>query len=148
MSGEQTEKKDKSQQNTDIKKDEEPQLKTVPVIIILTVLLFVSMGLFLGLRIAEKRGAEFSLTLATVSDATGNESEPTYTGMSDRLIDINTASAAELMTLEGIGEKRAEKIIEYREKYGPFTDITELKNISGIGENVYNNIAPYITATN
>lgn len=49
-------------------------------------------------------------------------------------ININTATASQLQTLTGIGAVTAEKIIEYRSKYGSFQNVTELLNVSGIGE--------------
>ena len=51
----------------------------------------------------------------------------------DKLININTATAEELMTIDGIGEATAAKIIEYREKNNGFISIDELLNVSGIG---------------
>ena len=55
-------------------------------------------------------------------------------------ININTATKEELMTLKGIGEVKAEAIIEYREKYGGIRSIEELINIKGIGERTIENI--------
>jgi competence protein ComEA len=49
-------------------------------------------------------------------------------------ININTASAGDLSTLPGIGAKTAERIIEYRQKNGPFTKIEQLMNVRGVGE--------------
>ena len=49
-------------------------------------------------------------------------------------VNVNTASAAELETLPGIGAKTAARIVEYRQKNGPFKKIEELMNIQGIGE--------------
>jgi competence protein ComEA len=48
-------------------------------------------------------------------------------------ININTADKTTLMTLKGVGEKRAEAIIAYREQYGPFKNIDQLAEIDGIG---------------
>lgn len=50
------------------------------------------------------------------------------------IININTASAAELVALDGIGAARAEAIIEYREAHGGFKSVDELLKVSGIGE--------------
>lgn len=59
-------------------------------------------------------------------------------------ISINTASKEELMTLTGIGESKAEKIIEYRNN-NKFTDISEIKNVKGIGESIFEKIKDNIT---
>ncbi|MBI6548771.1 ComEA family DNA-binding protein [Xenorhabdus lircayensis] len=49
-------------------------------------------------------------------------------------LNINTANAEELVKeLNGIGAKKAQAIIEYREKYGPFTTIEQLQEVQGIG---------------
>lgn len=60
-------------------------------------------------------------------------------------ININSASADELIQLPGIGEKIAEAIIAYREEYGEFGSIEEIMEVSGIGEGKFNNIKAYIT---
>lgn len=50
------------------------------------------------------------------------------------LININTATASELMKLDGIGEVRAQAIVRFREEHGSFKSIDELVNVKGIGE--------------
>ncbi len=60
------------------------------------------------------------------------------------LININTASEDTLCTLPGIGSSKAKAIIKYREENGLFTDISQIMNVSGIGENLYNNIKDLI----
>ncbi len=51
-------------------------------------------------------------------------------------LDINTASAEEFVKVKGIGAKKAERIISYREEHGKFNSIEELKNVKGIGEKI------------
>ena len=52
-------------------------------------------------------------------------------------IDINKADAKTLTTLKGIGKDRAVKIIEYREKNGPFEKIEDLMKVKGIGKKIF-----------
>lgn len=60
------------------------------------------------------------------------------------LISINNATKEQLLTLPGIGESKANLIIEYR-KQQPFINIEDIKNVSGIGENLYAQIKSFIT---
>lgn len=59
-------------------------------------------------------------------------------------ISINNATLEELIKLKGIGEKTAEKIIEYR-KENKFKTIEDIKNVTGIGESLYEKIKDSIT---
>lgn len=61
------------------------------------------------------------------------------------VISINSATKEELMKLTGIGESRANDIIEYREKNGGFKSIDELKNVKGIGDSLFDKIKENIT---
>ena len=60
-------------------------------------------------------------------------------------VNINSASLSELQTLDGIGEAKAQSIIDYRNQVGLFKDISELMNVSGIGETVFAKIKDNIT---
>jgi len=59
-------------------------------------------------------------------------------------ININTASKKELTTLKGIGDKIADRIIEYREKH-PFKKIEDLMDVKGIGQKVFDKNKDLIT---
>ncbi len=60
-------------------------------------------------------------------------------------ININTASAEELMLLPGIGAARAQAIIDYREACGGFASVEELMEVSGIGQKIYDGLKDCIT---
>ena len=64
--------------------------------------------------------------------------------LEDNRININDCSKEELITLNGLGLKKAEKIIEYRNNYGPFLSIEDIMKVSGIGESLFNQIKEYI----
>ncbi|MCH5180515.1 MAG: helix-hairpin-helix domain-containing protein [Erysipelotrichales bacterium] len=59
-------------------------------------------------------------------------------------VNINTASKEELMQVNGIGASIADAIINYREQYGEFTYLEELKNVSGIGNATFEKIKDYV----
>ncbi len=61
------------------------------------------------------------------------------------LININEASVSELSTLPGIGETKAQDIVNYRDTNGPFTSIEGLTDVSGIGEATLANISTLIS---
>ncbi len=58
----------------------------------------------------------------------------------DTLININTASAGELTSLSGIGQSRADAIIEYRQSNGKFQSIEDIMKIPGIKQGIFNKI--------
>ena len=61
------------------------------------------------------------------------------------LINLNTASVTDLESLPGIGAKTAARIVEYRQKNGPFKKIEELMNIRGVGEKNFLKLKEQIT---
>ncbi len=75
-----------------------------------------------------------------VDEESDNNSQTTNTK-----ININTATLEELKTLSGIGDAKANAIIEYRTKNGNFKSIEDLMNVSGISESLFSKIKENIT---
>src|SRR3989344_5841203 len=63
----------------------------------------------------------------------------------DHAVSINSADKAALTTLTGIGEVKAQAIIDYRNANGPFANIEDVMNVSGIGPATFNSIKDHIT---
>ena len=61
-------------------------------------------------------------------------------------IDLNTATATELMQLPRVGPRTAARILAFRKEHGPFRRPVELLNIKGIGEKAYRRLAPHLVA--
>ena len=81
--------------------------------------------------VVPKKGEEVNSELAQVP--TSQKKEVGKEGK----VNINTATVEELKTLKGIGEKKAEAIIEYRKKNGSFKNKEELMKVRGIGKKLY-----------
>ena len=60
-------------------------------------------------------------------------------------VNLNTATAAQLSALPGIGEKLAARIVEYRQKAGSFKSVQELMNVKGIGEKSFLKLKGLVT---
>lgn len=75
--------------------------------------------------------------MSDMAGITGNEE-------SNSKVNLNSASKEQLMTLPGVGESKAEKIISYREQTGKFNKPEDIMNISGIKEAMYNKIKDLI----
>jgi competence protein ComEA len=61
------------------------------------------------------------------------------------MVDINTASQADLEALPGVGPVTARSILDFRAENGTFTSVDELLEVSGIGDATLARIAPYVT---
>lgn len=59
-------------------------------------------------------------------------------------VNLNTAGKEELLTLPGIGEDKAEKILAYRQEHGPFKTVDDILEVPGIGEGILENIKDLI----
>jgi competence protein ComEA len=61
------------------------------------------------------------------------------------IVNLNTATAKDLESLPGVGTKVAARIVEYRQKNGPFKKIEEIMNVGGIGEKMFLRLKPQLT---
>lgn len=82
---------------------------------------------------------------STSTSASSSAASASSGPASGDLINLNTATAADLQKLNGIGEKKAEQIIAYRQEKGSFKSIDELKEVSGIGDKTFAAIKDQLT---
>ena len=87
-----------------------------------------------------KNGEEVAPVASASAGATGGEKQS-----KDGKVNLNTATEAELQTIYGIGQKRAQDIIAYREEKGKFQSVDELKNVSGIGQKTLEKLKEHVT---
>jgi len=71
--------------------------------------------------------------------------KPAAKPASAAVVNLNTASPTDLEGLPGIGAKTAVRIVEYRQKNGPFKKVEELMNVRGVGEKSFLKLKPQIT---
>ena len=84
--------------------------------------------------------------LSLVSTPAAAQSKAPSSKTSDVVVvNLNTATPAQIATLPGIGEKAAKLIVEYRDKNGGFKKIEELMNVKGIGEKSFLKLKPLVT---
>lgn len=103
--------------------------------VLLFVIFFLIIGSVLNLA-GYNADSEAQAALADSLDLSLSQSVPIK-------LDIRVAEAKALVALPGIGIKRAETIVEYREKYG-FQNLSDLINIKGIGAKTYSKLYPYV----
>lgn len=68
-------------------------------------------------------------------------------GVALAVVNINTATKEELTTLKGVGDKRAQEIIDYRKKNGNFKSVDDLEKVPGIGPGLMKQIRSNVTVT-
>lgn len=94
---------------------------------------------------ADERPAGGMGTTFTGKPSPGQKNQPGANPPSSGLINLNTATREELMTLRGIGEVRADQILRYRQEHGAFGRKEDIMNVPGIKEGAYQKIKEDIT---
>lgn len=89
--------------------------------------------------------AKESTTTNNKETTTKETSKDNNNESNSELVNINTASKEELTKVNGIGDSKAQAIIDYRNNIGKFTSIEDIKKVTGIGEALYNKVKDYIT---
>lgn len=113
---------------------------TIPVAITVLFAVFIG-GFYLG-RISTGVSVEVS-AYADPDTASGDSAQPD-TPSADK-VNINTATLDRLCTLDGINNTLAQRIIDYRECFGPFQRLAQLTEVDGIGQNLLDKIIDRIT---
>ena len=92
--------------------------------------------------------AMLALLLGGASTVTAQDASPVAPAKAApaaAIINLNTATAAQIATLPGIGAKTAERIVEHRQQNGGFKKVEELMNVKGIGEKSFLKLKALIT---
>ena len=84
-------------------------------------------------------------TLAQQSPSPAPKPSTKAEARTETVVNLNTASAADLESLPGIGKSTAQRIVEYRQKSGGFKKVEELMNVKGIGEKSFLKIKSRLT---
>lgn len=66
-------------------------------------------------------------------------------GAADALVDLNSATATQLEELPGVGPVLAQRIVDYRTRWGPFQSVDELRKVPGIGDATFAELEPLVT---
>jgi competence protein ComEA len=82
------------------------------------------------------------LALAAITTSAFADAEPA--GAGSGVVNINTADVSQLTLLPRVGEKAAQRVIEYRTQHGPFRKPSDLMQVKGFGAKTYDGLSAYI----
>ncbi len=98
------------------------------------------------INLSEKLTDEMLIIIPSLNSDTKEEviTKPVIKETKDNKVSINNGTLDQLMTIKGIGESKAKRIIEYREKNGRFGSIEDITKVSGIGLSTFEKIKDFI----
>ena len=92
-----------------------------------------------------RTSGRLAFAVVAILCASGLSAAGNSEAVAGKKININQASAKELVNLPRIGAKAADKIVEYRQAHGSFGKVEELMEVKGIGEKLFTQLKPYVT---
>lgn len=112
-----------------------------------TAILFVIACVFIVLAVSQIAiSTSNTISVSIVDTKSTVEAVSVFTSSEEtELININTATVSLLCKIDGIGQVKAQRIVDYREENGPFTCVEDLLNVYGIGEATLEKMRPYIS---
>ena len=113
--------------------------KKVPTILFIATLLCIAV--YIGVFI----GRAFSWNITSLPDAQNHIAGTT--DPASLLLDLNTATEDDLLTLPCMDSYLAKSILQYRQKFGGFIHISELKNVDGMTNDIYRQLKEYVTVS-
>ena len=109
---------------------------------VLLALAAVFLGILLTLSRREVKPAALGVSVSTDRLVPQEDVAPPF-----EPVDLNTATAEELTSLNGIGPALAERILAYRKQNGPFSSVEEVLNVNGIGEKKLEALEGWVTVS-
>ena len=115
--------------------------KTEKYLLLLTAIFLLCLGLLYFTDHRSVGGGDYTVTPQYTAQEPEAPDPPAVPGK----VNINTADAAQLEALDGIGPTLAQRIVAYREEHGPFADIESIMDVNGIGAGIFETIRQQIT---
>lgn len=110
--------------------------KTEKYLLLLTAIFLLCLALLYFTDHRSAGGGDYTVTPQYTAQEPEAPDPPAVPGK----VNINTADAAQLEALDGIGPTLAQRIVAYREEHGPFADIESIMDVNGIGEGIFETI--------
>ena len=85
-----------------------------------------------------------ALLLTVIGTVAMADEAPAASSNASGVVNINTASASELALLPRVGEKSAQRIVDYRKEHGPFKKTADLMQVKGVGAKTFELMSPYL----